>query len=143
MSYRAKLKLAQDAHSFAVKAKECHDALYADCAAPASAARAESGIVDFIRAMVATEQGLKRKADEQTARFDATAVLEAVITHGDQTRKIVVAKPNATLDEPFVSESFYKAICETWDTTDIKTAEDYDIAVVSRKGRIITKIKHT
>ncbi len=143
MSYKAKLRLAQDAHSFAVKAKECYNALYADRDTPASAARAENGIIDFIRAMVATEQDLKRKADEQTERFNATAVLEAVIAHGDQTRRIVVAKPNATLDEPFISESFYKAICETWDTGAIKTAEDYDIAVVSRKGRIITKIKHT
>ena len=143
MSYKTKLKLAQDAHSFAVKAKECYNAIFEDRDTPASAAKAENGIVDFIRAMVATEQTLKRKADEQTARFNASAVLEAVITHDDQTRKIVVAKPNATLDEPFISESFYKAICATWNTTDIKTAEDYEIAVVSRKGRIITKINHT
>ena len=142
MSDRQKLKLAQDAHSFAVKAKECADALFAGDAS-AHASRAKSGIADFIRTMFAQEQFLARRIEEQTARFNAQAVLEAVITHGDQSRKIVVAKPNERVDTPFIGESFYKAICATWGTTDIKTTEDYEIAVVNRRGHIVKTIENS
>ncbi len=106
---------------------------------------ANQGVLAFIRTMAELRHTLERRIAERTARWESVSVLEAVIRCGSKERKIVLAKPNDRIDEPFITESFYTAIRNKWAEecahSDITTDEPFDILVVNRRGKTIAKIE--
>jgi len=104
--------------------------------------KADDGILAFMRTMTETATLLDRRIKERRAKWENAPVLEAVIRCGDLTRKIVIAKPNDRISEPFVTESFLTAIRNKWKTDEvITTDEDYDILVINRKGKTVAVIE--
>lgn len=98
----------------------------------------------FLRMSEIVERELSDTIEKRRRAFDAAPVLQAVVGWRGLERRIVVAKPNARIDEPNIPESFYRAIRRNWAIPDgdrLTTREPYEIAVVDRTGRVVEKIE--
>ncbi len=87
---------------------------------------------------------MQNEVNRLNKAFDVP-LLQAVIHAGTHKEKIVIRKPNARFDFPFIPESYYDKIRSQWglDRSDkIVTDEIYDIYVVGKYDKIIAKIKH-
>lgn len=105
---------------------------------------ARDALLAFLRIAVSAERELEELLAERNRAFEAATVLQAVIRWNGLERKIVVAKPNFRIDEPFIPEGFYRAIREKWnvpETDEIVTAEAYDIVVIDHFNRRIATIR--
>lgn len=92
----------------------------------------------------AIETVLQAEVDRLNKAFDVP-LLQAVIRSENHKEKIVIGKPNARYDFPFIPESYYDKIRSQWglDRSDkIVTDEIYDIYVVGKYDKIVATIKH-
>jgi len=115
----------------------------AECVREEDAKNATEAILAFMRVVTETAQNLSRKAEERRRKFENTPVLQAVIAYDGKTRTIPVSVPNGRIDDPFITERFYRAIRENWkmpDEAKIVSCEDFDIVVIDQSRRIKTTI---
>lgn len=125
------LAFAEDAHSLAIKAREC-------CANLQISIEARNGLEAFIKEIDAQIDGLRRKTEERRKRFEAIPVLQAALRFKDgSTRRVAVSKPTDAIDEPHIGEMFYNALTRQGV---VASLEDYPILVVDRRKRVVARI---
>lgn len=151
---KQQIELAKAAYSCAVDAHKNWNALLslirekgtvnAEYTDSAFASNAKNAIVAFGRSVTLITEELMKKDAELRRRFDSKPVLEAVIAYNGQTRKVVVGKPNAVVDAPYIMEGYYAAIRAKWgmksDDT-IVSMEDYPILVIDRNRNAVATIE--